>query len=95
MGVKDTMIRAMRKALRHRRRAETPLQTAARLRVKHGVVLSEQAKTPLPKSVFDELWGDHSEAIAHAQALARKYTADKPETSVDAFLTNRRADSGE
>ena len=36
-----------------------------------------------------------AQSIAHAQALARKYTADKPEAAVDAFLANRRADSGE
>ena len=36
-----------------------------------------------------------AQSIAHAQALARRYTADKPEASVDAFLANRRADSGE
>ena len=35
------------------------------------------------------------QSIAHAQALARKYTAGKPEASVDGFLANRRADSGE
>lgn len=36
-----------------------------------------------------------AQSIAHAQALARKYTADKPEASVDAFLAARRAESGE
>ncbi len=36
-----------------------------------------------------------AQSIAYAQALARKYTADKPEASVDAFLANRRAESGE
>ena len=36
-----------------------------------------------------------AQSIAHAQALARKYTADKPEASVDAFLVNRRTESGE
>ncbi len=36
-----------------------------------------------------------AQAIANAQALARQHTADVPETSVDAFLANRRADSGE
>jgi len=36
-----------------------------------------------------------AQSIAHAQALARKYTADKPEASVDAFLAHRRAESGE
>ncbi len=35
-----------------------------------------------------------AQSIAHAQALARRYTADVPEASVGAFLANRRADSG-
>jgi len=36
-----------------------------------------------------------AQSIAHAQALARQYTAGKPEASVDAFLAGRRAESGE
>jgi AbrB family looped-hinge helix DNA binding protein len=36
-----------------------------------------------------------AQSVAHARALARKYTGDRPEASVDAFLANRRADSGE
>ena len=36
-----------------------------------------------------------AQAIAHARALAHKYTADRPDASVDSFLANRRADSGE
>lgn len=36
-----------------------------------------------------------AQSIAHAQALARKYTANKPGASVDAFLEKRRAESGE
>lgn len=36
-----------------------------------------------------------AQAVAHAQAIARRYLADRPEVSVDAFLANRRADSGE
>lgn len=36
-----------------------------------------------------------AQAIAHAQALARKYTNGNPEASVDAFLAGRRVDSGE
>ncbi len=36
-----------------------------------------------------------AQSIAKAQALARRYTGDKPESSVDAFLNNRRTDSGE
>ena len=36
-----------------------------------------------------------AQSVAHAQALARKYTAGKAEASVEAFLANRRSDSGE
>jgi bifunctional DNA-binding transcriptional regulator/antitoxin component of YhaV-PrlF toxin-antitoxin module len=35
------------------------------------------------------------QSVAHAQALARQYTAHKAEASVEAFLVNRLADSGE
>lgn len=34
------------------------------------------------------------QAVARAQAIAKKY-ADHPDASVDAFLTTRRAESGE
>ena len=36
-----------------------------------------------------------AQAIAKAQGLAEKHTANETETSVDAFLAGRRADSGE
>jgi hypothetical protein len=36
-----------------------------------------------------------AQSIAHAQAIAKRYTGDKPSASVDAFLDGRRADSGE
>ena len=35
-----------------------------------------------------------TQAVARAQAIAKKYT-DHPDASVDAFLAQRRADSGE
>lgn len=35
-----------------------------------------------------------TQAVARAQAIAKKY-ASNPDASVDAFLANRRADSGE
>lgn len=35
-----------------------------------------------------------AQSVAHARALARKHTEGRPHVSVDAFLTNRRADSG-
>lgn len=36
-----------------------------------------------------------AQAVARAQALAKRYTGDNPETSVDGFLAKRREDSGE
>ena len=36
-----------------------------------------------------------AQAVAHAQAIALRYTANNPDASVDAFLAQRRADSGE
>lgn len=36
-----------------------------------------------------------AQSVAHARGLARKYTGTRPEASVDAFLADRRADSGE
>lgn len=36
-----------------------------------------------------------AQSIARAQALARQYTADNRDASVDAFLARRREDSGD
>ena len=36
-----------------------------------------------------------AQSIAHAQTLAKQYTGDNPEASVDAFLGRRREESGE
>jgi AbrB family looped-hinge helix DNA binding protein len=36
-----------------------------------------------------------AQSVAHAQALAKKYTGEKTDASVDAFLARRREDSGE
>lgn len=36
-----------------------------------------------------------SQAVARAQAIARKYTDGNPDASVDAFLATRRLESGE
>jgi antitoxin VapB len=56
--ITEAIVIAMKEAIAHRRNAETPSQTAARLREKHGVALSAQAKAPLPRKAFDEIWGD-------------------------------------
>lgn len=34
------------------------------------------------------------QAVAHAQALARKYTGGQPDSGVDGFLARRKEDSG-
>ncbi len=36
-----------------------------------------------------------AQAVARAQAIARRFTGGKPEASVDAFLASRRSESGE
>jgi hypothetical protein len=36
-----------------------------------------------------------NQAVARAQALAKRYTGENPNASVDAFLNRRREDSGE
>ncbi len=56
VGITDAIVIAMREAIERRRGGETPRQTAARLRAKHGIVLSERAGAPLPKAAFDQMW---------------------------------------
>ncbi len=58
VGITDAIVIAMREAIERRRGAETPRQTAARLRSKHGVTLTLAAKAPLPKAAFDDMWGE-------------------------------------
>ena len=58
VGITDAIVIAMREAIERRRGAESPRQTAARLRAKHGVTLGDGAKTPLPKQAFDEMWSN-------------------------------------
>jgi len=52
----DAIVIAMKEAIERRRRDETPLQVAARLRRKHGIKLSEKAKQPLAREAFDDMW---------------------------------------
>jgi antitoxin VapB len=49
VGITDAIVIAMREAIARHRDLETPRQTAARLRAKHGVILGDRAKAPLPK----------------------------------------------
>jgi len=58
VGLTRAVVIAMREAIERRRNNETPLQTAARLRAEFGVSLTEKARKPLPRSVFDEMSGE-------------------------------------
>jgi antitoxin VapB len=58
VGITDAVVIAMKEAIARRREAETPQETAARLRRKYGVVLPPAAQQPLPREAFDEIWDD-------------------------------------
>lgn len=59
VGITDAIVIAMKEAIASRRSAETPLETAERIRKKYGVSLSKKARRPLPKRVFDKMWDDN------------------------------------
>jgi len=56
VGITEAIVIAMREAIARRHPGETPQATAARLREKHGITLSEAARTPLPRDVYDAMW---------------------------------------
>ena len=58
VGITDAIVIAMKEAITRRCALETPLETAARLRAKYNVKLNSAARQPLPKQVYDEMWGD-------------------------------------
>jgi antitoxin VapB len=58
VGLSEAIIIAMREALDRRRASESPRQTATRLRAELGISLGENARKPLPRSVFDDLSGE-------------------------------------
>lgn len=58
VNITDAIVIAMKEAIERRLNAETPLQTAARLREKHGIALRDEAKKPLPREAFDDMWGE-------------------------------------
>jgi antitoxin VapB len=60
VGITDAIIMAMKEAIARRRNAETPIETAARLREKHGVAPAPNAREPLSRQTFDEMWGDRT-----------------------------------
>ncbi|WP_416068610.1 type II toxin-antitoxin system VapB family antitoxin (plasmid) [Rhizobium sp. YTUHZ045] len=58
VGITDAIVIAMREAIDRRSHAETPLETAARLRQKHGVSMNDETRTPLSRDVFDAMGSD-------------------------------------
>jgi antitoxin VapB len=58
VGITEAIVIAMREAIARRHEDETPRETAARLRERHGIALSETARTPLPREVYDAMWDE-------------------------------------
>ena len=58
VGITDAIVIAMKEAIERRRRVETPRQTAARLRAKHGITLGAKAWKPLSREAFDQMWDE-------------------------------------
>lgn len=56
VGITDAIVIAMKEAIARRRPEENALETAARLRAKHGVRLSKRARQPLPREAYDAMW---------------------------------------
>jgi len=56
VSISEAIVIAMKEAIERRRNVETPLQTAARLREKHGVVLKGETTEPLSKEIYDDMW---------------------------------------
>jgi antitoxin VapB len=56
LGITEAIVTAMREAIGRRRDAETPRQTAARLREKYGIRITDQTRKPLGREVFDAMW---------------------------------------
>ena len=49
---------AMQEAIAHRGSAEMPQDLVRRILKKHGIVPSPTASQPLPREIYDEMWGD-------------------------------------
>jgi antitoxin VapB len=58
VSITDAIVIAMKEAIERRRNLETPLQTAGRLREKHGIAISDAARKPLPREAFDAMWDE-------------------------------------
>ncbi len=58
IGISEAVIVAMREALERRRQNETVAETVTRLHTKYGIVLTDEMRKPLPRSIYDDMSGD-------------------------------------
>ncbi len=56
VGITDAIVIAMKEAIERRRGEETPRETAARLRAKHGIATDKATRKPLSRKVLDDMW---------------------------------------
>lgn len=58
VGLSEAIVIAMKEAIARRARAETPQQTAERLRQKYDLEVTERSRRALPRSAYEDLWED-------------------------------------
>ncbi|PII39699.1 hypothetical protein CN220_03825 [Sinorhizobium meliloti] len=58
LSIREAIVTAMKEAIDRRRNWEKPLETARRLREKHGIVIGGAASKPLQREAYDEMWDD-------------------------------------
>ncbi len=58
VSLSEAVTIAMQEAIDRRRHSETIQDTVNRVLKKHGIVPSPTAHQPLPRQVFDDMWGD-------------------------------------
>jgi antitoxin VapB len=59
VAISEAIVIATKEAIAKRSKAETPHQTAVRLREKHGVALKDQSRKPLPREAFEAMWDEN------------------------------------
>ena len=60
VGITDAIVLAMKEAIARRFPEENALDTAARIRAKHGIRLDKRAQQPLSDDAYDSIWDDKS-----------------------------------
>lgn len=63
VSMTEAVIIAMCEAIERRITVETPIQTAALIREKYNLKLTEKAKISLPKKVFDNIWAHDNRRV--------------------------------